>query len=348
MFDRLQEALQEGVEAGHFPGATFGMTMRGGEIRTGHVGHKETHPRKVPLQGTEIYDVASLTKVVATTTMTMKLIEARLIGFDTPVSDVLPVFPHKKITLHHLLTHTSGLPADIPRASALANEAQVMRSVLAMKPLHPVGSTFVYSDVGFIWLGELIEALSGETLSDFARKTVFEPLKMHDTSYRPDPARCAPTELRQDTVFKGILRGNVHDEKAFAMGGLAGHAGLFSTAEDLMKFAKALLERASLFATGAFDTLFKTTLRLKTPQGEPVSRSLGWAKAVRGGIAGDGVDFEATLCHTGFTGTHMWIDDTHGVAFALLSNAVHPKRDDNGIMPYRKRTGDIVLPVKKG
>lgn len=343
----LREFLQEQVAANSFPGAGYALVNESGIIFEDFVGFKATYPEKLVNEGNEIYDIASLTKVVSTTSLIMKLIEDKKLKLNDYVYRYLPRFLHKEITIYHLLTHTSGLPADIPRANTLQSADQVKNIIYTMALIHLVGEKIVYSDIGFIMLGWVIEEVTHRKLDQYAKETLFDPLGMFDTGYHPDPRRCAPTEYRDDSVYRGVLQGMVHDEKAFALGGVSGHAGLFSTPHDLCLFMIAFLrQNPLLFEPETIDALFLAREERIDPTGSKNIRALGWAKPTKGGTAGDHYDFENTILHTGFTGCNLFIDRKRSIGFVLLGNGVHPKREKNGIPAIRNQIGNMILPDK--
>jgi len=348
MISEIKSLLKRGVEKLDFPGAAYAIIYKDGTIYSDFVGYKQRLPNKVLNKGNEIYDCASLTKVISTTTMIMKLIEENQLSLKTHVFEVLPKFLHKGITVYHLLTHTSGLPADIPRAKALKNKEDVLNKIYQFDLINKVGERIVYSDIGFILLGLMIETITKKPLNQFAEEVIFKPLKMTDTSYRPDVLRCAPTEYRDDDVYQGLLQGLVHDEKSFALNGLSGHAGLFSTPLDISKFILSFLNNdEKVLKKATIDSLFVERVRDINKNNTQLIRTLGWQKITKGSTSGDNTDFEKTILHTGFTGCNMWIDRKHGVGFVLLSNAVHPKREQNGIQKYRNKIGNIIITPKE-
>ncbi len=344
----VSNLLKKGVELGDFPGASYAIVYKQGIIDTDFVGYRQLEPFKVLNNGNEIYDCASLTKVICTTTLIMKLMEEQKIRLDTLVSDILPGFKHKDIKIFHLLTHSSGLPADIPKAKTLKNRAMVLDKVFDFDLINPVGEKIIYSDIGFILLGLIIEEITGSTIDVFAHKVIFQPLNMVDSSYHPVKERCAPTEVRDDEVFKGLLQGMVHDEKAFALGGVAGHAGLFSTVKDLSKFILSILNNdGRVLKPETVEMLFPLQVNDISESGTRLVRALGWDKPTKGGTAGDLVRFEHTILHTGFTGCNIWIEREKGIGFVMLSNAVHPKRNRNGVIKYRNIIGNIILSSRR-
>jgi len=343
MYQKIKELLEPAVKENFFPGASWCVVHGNGDVFCDYVGYKSLEPEKVLNQGNEIYDVASLTKVISTTTMVMKLIENNLLSLDTEVQKILPRFKHQGITIYHLLTHCSGLPADISRASKLKDKEEVLDRIFSMDLIYMTGEHIVYSDIGFILLGLIIEKITKLSLNDYASLMIFKPLGMKDTSYHPNKERCAPTEQRDDDVYQGMLQGLVHDEKSFALGGEAGHAGLFSTPKDISKFILSILQDKFILSrkmTHELFTLRETKTNLK---GDILTRALGWDKPQKGGSAGDLISMEDSIIHTGFTGCNMFIDLKHQIGFVLLSNAVHPKRDKNQIIQFRNQIGNMIL-----
>ncbi|MCF7925043.1 MAG: beta-lactamase family protein [Candidatus Izimaplasma sp.] len=344
----INDLLQQGVDNHDFPGVGYLIIDRTGKIEKAYIGYKQTYPNKVPIENTIIYDVASLTKVISTTTMIMKLIENNQLTLNTNVSEILPRFQHQTITVKHLLTHTSGLPADIPKAYTLRNRDDVIEQIYGFELINPVGKHIIYSDIGFLLLGLMVEKITQTSLEHYAHKVIFKPLDMAHTSYRPQKTLCAPTEYRNDTVYQGLLQGQVHDEKAFAMNGLSGHAGLFSTVEDIGKFIFSLLiNDEKILQKKTVDLLFETQVTDYLKNGNQLIRALGWDKPTKGGTAGDYVSVKDTIVHTGFTGCNMWIDRNKGIGFVMLSNAVHPKRENNKIIHYRNKIGNIIMLKKE-
>ncbi len=344
----VTELLQKGVIKGHFPGAHYAIVFQDGYVDSDYVGFKQLEPNKIKNDGTEIYDCASLTKVICTTTMVMKLIEEGLLNLDDRAAKFLPEFKHEDITIYHLLTHSSGLPADVTRARTLKNREDVLTRIFSYDLINPVGRNIVYSDIGFILLGLIIERITSKTLHEFASEVIFKPLGMRDSGYYPDKSRCAPTEFRDDDVFKGLLQGMVHDEKSFAMGGLAGHAGFFSTPKDISLFILSFLNNdGKVLKPKTVDSLFPLQIQDVRKDGTILVRSLGWNKPTYGGTSGDYTSFNDTILHTGFTGCNVFIERSKGIGFVMLSNAVHPKRENNGIIRYRNKIGNILLSSKE-
>lgn len=342
MMDQIRSVVLKDISENRYPGVQYAV-ITPSNIQSGFAGYKRLLPEKELAKGDEIYDVASLTKVIVTTTLVMKLIETGKIMLETRLSEILPRFRHHEITVYDLLTHSSGLPADIPRANRLKCRDEVLECVYQADPIYPKGEHIVYSDIGFILLGLMVESLYGISLKDIAKDVIFDPLDMKDTGYLPNKDRCAPTEFRNDHVYQGFLQGDVHDEKAFAMGGISGHAGLFSTADDIARFIDAILSDRFVLKRETIDWMFVPRISKTSLLGTPLIRALGWDKPTKGGSAGEGVDPNETILHTGFTGCNMWIDRKHRMGFVMLSNDVHPSRETKGILATRANIGNILL-----
>ena len=282
-----------------------------------------------------LFDVASLTKVIVTTTAVMQLVERGEIRLNDPVAKYLPEFAQngkQDITIRQLLTHYSGLPPDLDLKTPWEGKETAYRMAFAETPVDPPGSRFSYSDINFIMLGALVERVSGETVDEYATRHIFVPLKMMRTRYVPPLAqragwieKIAPTQYDEN---ERMLRGVVHDPTARRMGGVAGQAGLFSTGDDLAKFAQALLNGGD----GILSALsVEKMTRPEQPPSAPVLRGFGWDidspfSSNRGDLLPVG-----SYGHTGFTGTSMWIDPTTKSYIILLTNAVHPRGKGNAI-----------------
>lgn len=332
MKSTIEAILNRGVAKSHFPGGQF-CIIKNGQIDCGFVGYKSLIPTKIHNRGDEIYDVASLTKVLSTNTMIFKLIENGQLSLETKVQSILKRYTNPTTEIKDLLMHTSGLAADIRRANTLKSRDEVIEKVYQSSFIYEPGTHVVYSDVGFILLGLIIEELTQKSLDYFAQTIIFNPLLMHDTGYRPDKKRCAPTELREDTVFHGVLQGEVHDEKSFAMGGLAGHAGLFSTANDIAKFVLAMFENNFVLKPETVKLLNRTQIESTDLQGNPKARAYGFEKPNKNHVLYPLQN--ELIMHTGFTGCNLMINLKRQEGFVLLSNAVHPKRENNDIFGYR-------------
>ena len=312
-------------------------------------GHLDWKPSPQPNDST-MWDMASLTKVIAPPTAVMQLYERGLLDLDAPVQGYIPEFvgPMKeRVTVRMLLTHSSGLPAD--PAQYLYQEASTRDSMLALLYATPLdttpGTRMVYSDIGAILLGVIVERVSGEPLDRYVAEHVVRPLKLHETMFRPPRAlwpRCAPTEV--DTIYRHRqMRGQVHDENAYALGGVAGHAGLFSSGRDLARFARMYLNGGTL--DGARIVKPETIALFTKLQDSTLSnRALGWEKPTGRNSAGHLLSRQA-FGHTGFTGTSIWIDPAKDLFIILLTNRVDPTRARHGIYAVRVQLADAVVGV---
>ncbi len=297
-------------------------------------GNRALVPSPEALTRDTLFDLASLTKVVVTTTLTMRLIQSGKLSLDTSISSILPDFHFPDITVFHLLTHTSGLCADHKGYKDHVGEADLRRFIMALPLSETPGTKVIYTDFGFILLGWVVEALMGP-LDLAAQKEIFEPLGMKDTGYRPtDPLRCAPTEL---SAHRGLIRGLVHDGKAFNLGGVSGNAGVFSTIDDLMRFVQSLLIDERLLSNST-----KALMRQSHTNGLDFNRTLGWYRKDPGCALGPLVSQDVWY-HTGFSGTSILIDFKAQAAVVILTNRVHPKRDNDAIQDLRLRLHNLIF-----
>ena len=322
----IDRIVARGIKAGGYPGASVVIGRKGYAVFQkgfGKLGWTASSPRVTADRS--IYDLASLTKVVGTTTAAMLLFDQGRLDLDAPVSTYLPAFSggwKDSVTVRQLLTHRSGLPAgrDLWRVARTADEARaaVLATNLECRP----GQCYIYSDLGADVLGFVVEAVAGESLDNFLHDKVFEPLGMTDTFFRPADSltyRIAPTEIAPPRGYP--LQGQVHDENAYALGGVAGHAGLFSTAADLSIFAQMMLNGGEY---NGVRILSDTTVALFTRRAAG-TRALGWDTADGDGGSGKFLDSHA-YGHTGYTGTSIWIDPERQMFVLLLTNRVHAAR----------------------
>ncbi len=344
--DRLRaidRVIGRGLTAGGFPGAAVVVGRDGYAVYQKGFGRLDWRAGSSAVRADRtIYDLASLTKVVVTTTAAMILFDEGKLELDAPVSRYLPGFSggdKDRVTVRQLLTHRSGLPAgrQLWRLASTPSGARwaVVATPLACAP----GSCFIYSDLGADVLGWTVEAISGEPLDAFVQKRVFGPLGMTDTYFNPPDSleyRIAPTEIAPPRGYP--LRGEVHDENAYVLGGVAGHAGLFSTAADLSVFAQMMLNGGEY---GGVRFISDSTVALFTRRngGDYAggSRALGWDTADGDGSSGIYLTPRA-YGHTGFTGTSMWIDPDRNLFVILLTNRVHAAR--------AKRPGKVISDVR--
>jgi uncharacterized protein YbbC (DUF1343 family)/CubicO group peptidase (beta-lactamase class C family) len=326
----LDQTVHEAIEDGRIPGAVLLIGHSGQIVHRKAYGKRALVPTPEAMTVDTIFDLASLTKVVATTSSLMKLFEEGKFRLNDRVTQYLPEFMEGKseITIRNLFTHFSGLPPDLAINPPWSGYQTGIRMALNERPGAPPGAHFTYSDINFILLGELVHRLSGQMLSDYSRQHVFLPLGMKETMFQPPASwvpRIAPTE--RDGPNGAPLRGVVHDETSRYMGGVAGHAGLFSTADDLARFCEMLLHKGELDGTRLFSPL--TVEKFTTPQSpadQPILRGLGWdIDSAFSGNRGDLFPI-GSYGHTGFTGTSIWIDPVSDTYIILLTNSVHPFR----------------------
>ncbi|HZD31242.1 MAG TPA: exo-beta-N-acetylmuramidase NamZ domain-containing protein [Candidatus Angelobacter sp.] len=322
----VDAVVRNAIAAGHTPGAVVLIGHQGKVIYRRAFGNRSLEPTLEPMTVDTVFDMASLTKVIATTGSVMRMVQQGQIKLNDPVARYIPEFAQNgkgEVTIRQLMTHYSGLRPDLDLKPEWTGQLEAFRLANAEKLTSPPGSTFVYSDINFIVLGELVQKLSGMTLNRYAETFIFTPLGMTESRFLPPQSwfmRIAPTAKDERSGI--VLRGLVHDPTARNMGGVAGHAGLFSTADDTAKFAQALLN-------GGAPVWSKLTVeKMTTPQQPPnmtVLRGLGWDidspySTNRGDLLPVG-----SFGHTGFTGTSLWIDPTTDTYIVILTNAVHVK-----------------------
>jgi len=335
----LDAATEQAIHDGLIPGAVIIIGHDGKIVHRKAYGARALIPAREPATLDTIYDIASLTKVVATTPAVMKLYEQGKIKIDDPVTAYLPEFQGGKsaITIRNLMTHYSGLRPDLDIDPAWTGYDTGIRKALIDRPAGPPGMTFVYSDINFELLGEIIRRVSGKPLDQFAREQIFEPLGMRETNFKPAAsltARIAPTEI--DAATGKPWRGVVHDPTARYMGGVAGHAGVFSTADDLARYAQMMLDRR--FFAPATVELFTSPA---SPPDQPILRGLGWdIDSPYSSNRGDIFPRGASYGHTGFTGPALWIDPASKSFVVIMTNRVHPK-GGHSINEWRRNIATI-------
>ncbi len=346
----LDAAIHLAIAQKKLPGAVLVVGHQGRIVHRKAYGNRALLPVPEKMTVDTIFDCASLTKVVATTSSLMKLFEQGKIRIADKVTEYLPEFQNgnSEITIRDLMTHFSGLRPDLTLEPPWSGYETGIEKALHDVPAGPPGVKFVYSDINFILLGEIVHRLSGDTLPDFAHKTLFEPLGMTDTMFQPPPRlrnRIAPTERLKDGQ---ILRGIVHDPTSRYMGGVAGHAGLFSTADDLAKFCQMMLDMGESYGARLFSplTITKFTSPNSPPQQSSV-RGLGWdIDTYLSGNRGELFPI-GSYGHTGFTGTSIWIDPASQTYVILLANSVHPAAI-KPITPLRGKVATIVAAALAG
>jgi uncharacterized protein YbbC (DUF1343 family) len=323
---RIDALVEEALAAGETPGCVVAIGRRAGLCWLKAYGDRQVEPAREPMTTDTIFDLASITKPVATATAVMLLVEDGSIRLGDRISQHMPEFTgHDKetLTVQQLLTHQSGLIADNHLRDYEQGPAEAWSRICGLELVAPPGTRFIYSDVNFIVLGMLVERLAGESLDAFTRRRVFAPLGMTDTGYLPSAEqrpRCAPTEQRDGSW----IRGDVHDPRAWKLGGVAGHAGLFGTASDLSRYARSLLGGGELDGTSwmAPATLATMVRSVRLPGGS--QRGLGWDK--RSGYSSNRGELfsPSAFGHGGFTGTSLWIDPELDLFVIFLGSRLHP------------------------
>jgi uncharacterized protein YbbC (DUF1343 family)/CubicO group peptidase (beta-lactamase class C family) len=342
----IEEATKRALRHGQIPGAVILIGNRETVLYCRASGYRTLRPKKEPMTVDTLFDLASLTKVVATTPAMMQLVERGQIHLEDPVVTYWPELQgngKEEITFRHLLTHYSGLSAGLNLNPSWSGIEEGLQRIIDEKPSFPPGIRFTYSDVNFQILGEVIQRISGKPLAVYCDEHIFSPLKMKNTFFDPPSGahpRIAPTLWNRK---KGkMLRGAVHDEVAYRMGGIAGHAGLFSTAEDLSIFARMILNGGRTENVKILEpsTIEKMTLPQSPPDRLPL-RGLGWEIHAPLASNRNALFPAGAFGHTGFTGTGIWIDPVSGIYVILLTSRLHPDGKGNA-EPLRSQILSLV------
>jgi CubicO group peptidase (beta-lactamase class C family) len=355
---RVDSVIEAAIADSAAPGAALAVGRHGRLVRLRGYGRLDWAPDAGAVNDSSIYDMASLSKVVGLTTAMMILTEEGEVDLDARVAKYLPWFTgggKESVTVRQLLLHRGGFPAWLPLWQQESGRAGYERLIAAIELIYPPGDSTIYSDLGFITLGFVVEKVTGETLDAFLARRVFGPLGMGDTGYNPDPSlkpRIAPTEV--DTVFRHEhVHGVVHDENAYALGGVSGHAGLFSSARDLAIYAQMMLNGGVMdwcpdgetncpASANPVRIVEASTIARFTERQDTLSRrGLGWDRPNGTASSGDYLTYEA-FGHTGFTGTSIWMDPGLDVFVVLLTNRVDPTRANQKHIPLRRAVHDAV------
>ena len=337
----MDTAIDTAIARHQCPGGVLWLERNGVAYHKAY-GNRALLPKTEPMTEDTLFDLASLTKVVATAPAIMLLIQRGQVSLDAPVSTYIPQFTgqgREHVTIRELLTHTSGLPPDL-ETNEWRGYAKAIKMACHTKLQSSPGTRFIYSDINFILLGDIVQRVTKTPLQDFVQKEIFDPLKMTDTGFLPSKSelpRIAPTEL----VKGKPLRGVVDDPSARRMGGVSGDAGLFSTASDLARYARMMLNGGELDGVRVFTP--ETIKLMTTPQAPPavhVLRGLGWDidspySSPRGSLFPIG-----SYGHTGWTGTSIWIDPASKTFVIFLSNRNHPT-DAGDVVPLRHELGTL-------
>lgn len=341
----LDAIVENEIQLGHIPGAVVVIGKRGKILYRRAFGNRTLTPAPRPMTADTVFDLASLTKAVATATAVMQLVEQGKLRLDAPVARYWPAFQangKSAITVRQLLTHTSGLRADLDLQTPWAGYRTAMQRIVAERLATPSGHRAQYSDINFAVLGELVRRVSGLPLKTYCQRHIFDPLGMRETRFLPSNTlrqHAAPTGFRNGQPRQG----EVHDPTAQRMGGVAGHAGLFSTADDLAVFAQAILD-GGIGSNGKRILRAETIARLILPQDladPPPLRGLGWRIDPPFAANRDELPAVGAISHYGYTGTALWIDPVTQTFVIVLSNRVHP--DGRGdAMPLRRQIAAAV------
>jgi len=331
-------AITSGFEEDVFPGAVL-LAKKGRKRIFEAAGWAYLLPKRLRMTKETIFDLSSLTKPVATTTAIMCLIRDGRLNLNDRLNRFLKV-PNDKaaITIQHLLSHSSGLPAWRPYYRKYQGD-NIVKRIIKERLIYDPGLRSIYSDLGFILLGRIVEEASCRPLDRYCEDAVFSPLGMHDTSFHPSKQRCAATELCP--WRKKVIIGEVHDENAWAMGRAAGHAGLFSTASDLLRFSEEIMRCYS-----GQDGLIPRKIACQFLKRQPIPGStwaLGWDTPTPGRSASGKFFSRQSVGHLGFSGTSLWIDLSRKIIVILLTNRIHPSRKNEGIRRFRPAIHDLVM-----
>jgi serine-type D-Ala-D-Ala carboxypeptidase len=346
-FRAAYSVLDTAIRDRGFPGAAFGVLAQDRVLALDGVGHFTYDPAASPVTASTVFDLASVTKVMATTSMAMLLYQNGQLILDRPLAQILPAFangepsgsPRHAVTLRMLLAHASGLPGYVRLFETSDGPEELLGACLQLSLQAAPGTHSDYSDPGFILLGKAMEVIAGETIEDFSAREVFTPLSMSSTCFRPAPGwRTAIPPTEDDVNFRHrIIQGEVQDENCFILGGAAGHAGLFSNALDPLRLAQCLLQQKLLFRT---ETIRLFTQRAGLPQDS--SRALGWDTPSPPSSSGKFFSCR-TAGHLGYAGTSLWIDFEREVAIVLLTNRTWPDRQSQLIRAVRPAFHDAAM-----
>lgn len=344
MLQSIDSAINEAVNKSKIPGGVIWLEKENKKYHKAY-GHQSLLPVKRSMKNASIFDAASLTKVMATAPSIMILIEQGRIALDDPVRKHLPEFNggnKNKVTIKQLLTHTSGLRPVLPKKPAWKGYDKAIKLGISQKLVELPGKKFRYSDINFILLGEIVRRVSGKRLDRFSKEKIFQPLQMVDTNFKPSRdllPRIAPTTREGNVLIHGV----VHDPAARAMGGVAGHAGLFTTAPDVALFCRMIISEGKV---GNVRILKKESVALmsrnQTPKlSQKVKRGIGWdIDSIYSSPRGEGFPIGESFGHTGWTGGSVWIHPKSKSFLIFLSNRNHPY-ERRSIKPLRRELGTL-------
>lgn len=349
--EKVDEIVKEELEQGTFPGAVVLVRNEKEVLFHRSYGYRSEVPEEETMETDTIFDLASLTKVVVTTALAVRLVEDGVWALQDPLSKYVAEFDPSEITLLNLLTHTSGLLPWVDLFSGKTDREDSLKKLFTDKwpildPVIPPDERVIYSDLNFILLGIAIKRVTGTDLDNLARKEIFQPLSMDNSFFNPPDhllERIAPTE--NSSRRGSVIRGEVHDENCHALGGVSGHAGLFSTAGDLCRFASCLLNE------GRFEgrtVLSRNSVKLFKQNFTPAlneNRSLGWELQGKKSESAGGLLSKQSFGHTGFTGGSIWLDPKSKLGIIILTNQVHPERNrgQDRINDFRARLNNTIM-----
>lgn len=347
---KVETIMQDAITDSTFPGGVVGV-VKNGRLAYCHASGYHTYDKSVEVAPNDVYDLASLTKVVATTTSVMKLVDEGKVDLDDRVSEYFPEFSNgekTEITLQQLLLHTSGLPAFRVYVDSLQTRDEILNAVKNEPLINKPGEKYVYSDLGFILLARIVEQVSGQRIDEYTRRNFYEPLHMESTFFNPKSVgaslteRIPPTEI-DETYRHKLIHAEVNDERAWYLEGVAGHAGLFSNIQDLSVYAQLLLSKGSYAGKQYISP--EIIEQFTSRQSNINQRGLGFDRKSPSGFSTAGsLTSDQTFGHLGFTGTSIWIDPANDMAIILLTNRTYPKRSyGKNISKVRAAIADAVM-----
>src|SRR5437016_3270806 len=332
------QVLGSSVHDKIFPGAVAALISSADEIYL-PFGFETYDPNARPITEASIFDVASLTKVVATATAIMQLVERKQLSLHDHACNFLPQLkqaPKDRITILQLLAHTAGFPGGEPLSRQHKSRDEILDAICSIDLLYSPGTDRIYDDLGYILLGVIVESITGLALDKYCENEIFRPLKMNETMFVPHETlldRIVPTEIDADRG--GLLRGIVHDETAYKMGGVAGHAGIFTTARDLGRFSRSMMGHDKSALAGILLGASVQLMWSRQWQDSQGEYGLGWDRLRPSYM--NGIDDCDAVGHTGFTGVSLVISPRRDLAMILLSNRVHPVRSDRSLINLARR-----------
>jgi len=348
-FQRALAILHTAIDQRAFPGAAVAVAHQGQLVAHKGLGRFTYDPASPAITAETVYDLASVTKVLATTTACMILYERGVFSLDQPLVELLPEFaaknaaaeaPRRQVTLRMLLAHSSGLPAYVKLFQPARNKDELLKQALAVPLTASPGARAEYSDIGFILLGEALQKLSGEPLDQFCRREIFAKLNLAQTTFNPptDQKHLIPPTEDDRTFRNRLIQGEVNDENASVMGGVAGHAGCFASSLDVSVFAQCMLLGGTPLVGSKTVEIF--TRREDFPPG--TSRALGWDTPSQPSQSGKYFS-SRSYGHLGYTGTSLWIDPDRQLSVTLLTNRTWPDRGSQSIKQFRPSFHDAVI-----